>query len=147
MVRVPDGVSARAAVDATTVGWFANPAVPGSHLMAVPDPVVIEDDPEWPALARQVLLDVNPDLKLVEGSGELDDGVGPVVILIYSNEVQLMPKKRWQEPDDMDGFAVMWDYCVALADHADCVGHDPDEDLLIDTSLDLRTARSLYRWI
>jgi hypothetical protein len=147
LVRVPEGTSPRAAVDATIVGWIPNPNLPRSHIMAVRDPVEIEAAPEWPARCREILFNVNPNLSFVGDSGVLDDGVGPVTIHIYSNEIQLMPKRNWLEPDDMDGFAVMWDYCVALAVHADCVAHDPDDYELINLGLDLRTARRIYNWL
>ena len=76
----------------------------------------------------------------------LDDGVGPVFVYVYGTEAQLQPKKFWANPDDLDGFAIMWSYCVALGETG-CVGHDPDEGDLIDLTLDMETARSWYGWI
>ena len=146
LVHVPEGVPAQAAVDETIVGWFANPNVPGSHLMAVPDLVEIEPDPEWPAKALAAVMGVNPDLRPVDDSGFLDDGIGPVFVQVYGTEVQLMPKKLWEDPDDLDGFAIMWSYCVALG-KTGCVAHDPDEEELVDLSIDVETARSWYNWI
>ncbi|MCL1598274.1 MAG: hypothetical protein M3094_03755, partial [Actinomycetia bacterium] len=90
---------------------------------------------------------VNPDLRVVDESGTLDDGRGPVWISIYPNEVQLKPKKWWNGDDEVDGFAVMWSYCTALASRAQCVAHDSEEEELIDLSLDLETARSFYNWL
>lgn len=146
LVHVPEGVSARAAVNETIDSWFANPGVPGSHLMAVPDLVEIEHDPDWPERAMETVLEVNPDLEPVAEGGFLDDGVGPVYVYVYGTEVQLRPKKFWKNPDDLDGFAIMWSYCVAL-EKTGCVAHDPDEDELIDLTLDMETARSWYNWI
>jgi hypothetical protein len=146
LIHVPDDVTPRQAVDATIDGWFANPAVPGSHLMAVPDPVEITLDPEWAAKVKRAIYTVNPNLRRTE-YGYHDDGVGPVMIYIYEDQAQLLPKKQWDDPVDMDGFAVMWDYCVAVADATGCVAHDADDDEIIDLSLDVETARRRYRWI
>ena len=146
LVHVPEGVPPQAAVNETIVGWYANPGVPGSHLMAVPDIVEFEHDPDWPAKALETVLKVNPDLEPVEDDGFLDDGVGPVFVYVYGTEVQLRPKKYWENPNDLDGFAIMWSYCVALGETG-CVAHDPDEDELIDLALDVETARSWYNWI
>jgi hypothetical protein len=146
LVHVPEGASPEAVVNETIVGWIANPSVSGSHLMAVPDVVVIEHDPDWPAKALAAVMGVNPDLRPVDDSGFLDDGVGPVFVHVYGTEVQLMPKKFWDNPRDLDGFEIMWSYCIALGETG-CVAHDPDEDELIDLTLDLETARSWYNWI
>ena len=146
LVHVPEGISSQAAVDETIVGWLANPSVPGSHLTAVPDPVEVEHDPDWPARALEVVMGVNPDLRPDDDGGFLDDGVGPVHVYVYGSEVQLRPKKFWENPDNLDGFAIMWSYCVALG-KSDCVAHDPDEEELIDLTLDVETARSWYNWI
>ena len=146
LVHVPEGVSPQAAVNETIVGWIANPSVPGSHLMAVPDLVEIEHDPDWPAKARETVLEVNRDLEFVDDGGYFDDGVGPVYVYVYGTEVQLRPKKYWANPEDLDGFAIMWSYCVALG-RTGCVAHDPEEDELIDLTLDVETARSWYNWI
>jgi hypothetical protein len=146
LVHVPEGVSPQSAVDETIVGWVANPSVPGSHLTVVPDLVEIKHDPEWSTRALEAVLGVNPDLLPVEDTGFLDDGVGPVYVQVYGKEAQLMPKKFWENPDDLDGFAIMWSYCVALG-RTGCVAHDPDEEELIDLSIDVETARSWYNWI
>jgi len=146
LVHVPDGVSSREAVDETIVGWLANPSVQGSHLTAVPDIVEIEHDPDWRARALESVLEVNPELRPVEDGGFLDDGVGPVYVYVYGTEVQLRPKKLWENLNDLDGFAIMWSYCVALGETG-CVAHDPDEEGLIDLTLDVETARSWYNWI
>jgi hypothetical protein len=114
--------------------------------MAVPDQIEIEHDPEWPAKALEAVLGVNPDLRPVGDTGFLDDGVGPVFVQVYGKEVQLRPKKLWENPDDLDGFAIMWSHCVALG-KTGCVAHDPDEDELVDLSIDVETARSWYNWI
>ncbi len=151
LVHVPDDVAPDAVINATVVAWIANPAVPSPHLMGVPDDVEIDHDPEWPSLALEVLLNVNPNLERIGGSGWdagwLDDGVGPVCIAVYGTEIQLRPKRFWENPTGIDGFAAMWAYATALGEHASCVAHDADEDLLIDLSLDLETARSVYNWI
>jgi len=146
LVHVPDGVTPQQAVDATVVGWLASPHVRGSHLMALSDPVEVEPDPDFRARARDVVMSVNP-LLAPRDDGGLDDGIGPVVIYIYAVEVQLLPKRRWNDPEDVDGFAVMWDYCVALGEGANCVAQDPDEDELIDLSLELWEARRRYNWV
>jgi hypothetical protein len=153
LVHVPDGVPSEAAINATVHSWIANPAVPGSHLMAVPDDVQIDHDPEWPSLALEVLMNVNPSLERIDGSGSgwdagwLDDGTGPVYFKVCGTEVQLRPKKFWDNPEGIDGFTVMWEYATALGQLASCVAHDPDEDLVIDLSLDLEIARSVYNWV
>jgi len=146
LVHVPDDVTAQQAIDATIEGWFANPNVPGSHLMAVPDPVKITEDPQWGMKVRNAVLSVNPNLRPTS-HGYLDDGIGPVVIYIYSDQAQVLPKKQWTEPDDMDGFAVMWGYCVKVAERTGCVAHDPDYDEIVDLSLDVETARDFYLWV
>jgi hypothetical protein len=146
LVHVPEGVSPQAAVNETIVGWIADPGGPDSHLMVVPDLVEIEHDPEWPAMALATVLGVNPDLEFVEDGGLLDDGVGPVYVFVYGTEAQLRPKKYWANSDRLDGFAIMWSYCVSLG-KTGCVAHDPDEDELIDLALDVETARSWYNWI
>jgi hypothetical protein len=146
LVHVPEGVSPEAAVNETIVGWLPDPRDTGPHLVAVPDLVEIEHDPDWPAKARKALLGVNPDLRPVEGEGFLDDGLGPVFVYVYGTEVQLQPKKFWANPDDLDGFAIMWSYCLALG-KTGCVAHDPDEEELIDLTLDMETARNWYGWI
>ena len=145
LVHVPEGVSPRAAVDETIAGWFANPVAPGSHLAAVPPHVEIEHDPTWPSRAVTALQEVNPELRRVDDGG-FDDGVGPGVIYVYGTEAQLMPKKDGEEPNDLDGFAIMWSYCKALADTG-CVAHDPDDDEIIDLSLELWEARRWYNWL
>jgi hypothetical protein len=89
---------------------------------------------------------VNPKLRPVEGEGFLDDGVGPVFVYVYDTEVRLRPKKLRAKPDDLDGFAIMWSYCVALG-KTRCVAHDPDEEELIDLAVDMETARDWYGWI
>jgi hypothetical protein len=66
---------------------------------------------------------------------------------MYSNQVQLQPKKRWQWSKDIDAFAVMWKYCVNINRYAGCVAHDPDYDEVFDLTLDVETARSLYNWM
>jgi hypothetical protein len=146
LVHVPDGVSPEAAVNETIVGWMPDPRDPGPHLMAVPDLVEIEHDPEWPSRAREALLRVNSNLRRVEDGGYFDDGVGPVYVYVYGSEAQLRPKRNWVNPDGLDGFEIMWSYCVALGETG-CVAHDPDEEGFIDLTLDAHSAWRRYNWI
>ncbi len=98
--------------------------------MAVPDVVSIDRDPEWPTAARRVPRSVNPNLKEINGSGWdagcLDDGVGPVYVKVYDSEVQLRPKKFWENLYGIDGFAAMWACSTALGEHAGCIAHGAD---------------------
>lgn len=146
LIHVPDGVDPQDAIDATVGAWII---WDGETVSIEPnlDPPVIPIDPAWAQRARDVLMKVNPDLRVVDDSGTLDDGRGPVWITISSEEVQLRPKSRWRGDGEVDGFAVMWNYCTALASGAQCVAHDSDEEGPIDLSLDLETARSYYNWL
>lgn len=146
LVHVPEGVTVEQAINATLVP-MAQDSDDEEQASPAPDPIPVPIDPEWSTKARRALLEVNPNLRPVDDSGDLDDGVGPVWIRIYPDQVQLQPKKRWQGPDDIDGFAVMWEYCISVDRHAGCVAHDPDYDEVFDLSLDTETARSLYNWM
>ncbi len=146
LVHVPDGVDPQDAIDSTVAAWIT---WGGGTVSIEPNlnPPEIEKDPAWPQRARDVLLSVNPGLRVVDDFGTIDDGRGPVWISIHSDEVQLKPKKRWSGDDEIDGFAVMWSYCTALASRAQCVAHDSEEEGFVDLSLDLETARSFYNWL
>ena len=145
-VHVPEGVDPQDAIDATVGAWIIWDAG-GVSIEQNTDPPEVEIDPEWQQRALEVLMDVNPRLRVVDEDGTLDDDRGPVWISVYPDEVQLKPKKRWRNPDEIDGFAVMWEYCTALASRAQCVAHDSEEEGLIDLSLDLESARSFYNWL
>lgn len=145
-VHVPYGVDPQDAIDSTVYAWITWDGE-GVSIERNEDPPEMEIDPFWAQRARNVLLGVNPELRAVDESGTLDDGRGPVWITVYPSEVQLKPKKRWNGDPEIDAFAVMWSYCVALAEQAQCVAHDSEEEGLIDLSLDLETARTYYNWI
>ncbi len=144
-VHVPNGVDPQDAIDATVVSWIA---WDGEEVSIEPNthPPEVEIDPSWAQRARGVLLSVNPDLREIDEYGTLDDGRGPVWITVYPVEVQLKPKNGWWS-DEIDGFAVMWAYCLALAEQARCVAHDSEEEGLIDLSLDAAMAGSIYNWL
>jgi hypothetical protein len=78
----------------------------------------------------------------------LDDPDEPVVATVYADQVQLEPARGYRDPDDQPGlgFRTMWRYCQLLAGEA-CVAHDPDDDEIIDLSLDEDEARHRYNWI
>jgi hypothetical protein len=146
LVHVPDGVDPQDAVDATVAAWITWDGE-GLSVEENTDPPIVESDPGWSQLARDVLLGVNPHLQVVDPDGTLDDGVGPVWISVYPDEVQLKPKKAWHGDNEVDGFATMWGYCVALGLQAQCVAHDSEEDGFLDLSLDVETARTVYNWL
>jgi len=97
----------------------------------------------------------NPRFEVVEEDSDgdhrrsvvLDDPDGPVSATVYRSEVQLLPRRGWDDPANQPGagFTAMWRYCQVLAGEG-CVAHDPDDDELIDLSLTEDEAAATYPW-
>jgi hypothetical protein len=162
MVRVRPGETPEQAVAATIAEWIE---VTEEGLVTVSNPGVAATVPSdetdtWMDRVVESLEAGNPKLrmteeKLVDGAAHhrrwivLDDDAGPVYFVVYPGEVMVKPGRGYQDPEGQDGsgFAVMWGACQLLARQADCVAYAPDEDEMVDLSLDVATARERYFWM
>jgi hypothetical protein len=159
MVRVRPGQTPEQAVTASIAEWFE---VTEDGIETVPNPDAEEVVPsaetdQWMEWVTALLRRANPTLEVVDEHFEespahhrkwttLDDRLGPVWFAVYPGEVAVRAGRGYADPEghDGEGFAAMWGYCQLLAREAGCVAYAPDEDEMIDLSLDVGTARERY---
>jgi hypothetical protein len=157
LVAVRPGETAEQAVNRGTEAWIEqddaglsivpNPAAEATDLSAATD--------RWIDHIVGLLRRENPRFEMVEEHHDgdhrrsvvLDDPDGPVSATVYSGEVQLLPRRGWDDPPDQPGygFFAMWRYCQLIAAEG-CVAHDPDDDELVDLTLSGDEAAATYLW-